>query len=211
MHSDQPAHHMKRRAVISGLRKNGESFPAEASISKVCVNGRIIVTSILQDITELQQAYEDLAHQASHDALTELPNRTLINSHLEHAFEVARRNHQKVAVLFLDLDRFKSVNDSLGYLIGDKLLIEVAARLSACARKEDTIGRLVGDEFLVIMEGLHKAPDAGILANKFIDSFARPFMIEGHELFMSTSIGLSIFPDDGEESAGQVSQADVAM
>lgn len=209
--SDEDSRHMKRRAEISGLKKNGEQFPAEASISKVHVNGKVIVTSILQDITDRKQAYEKLDHQANHDSLTNLPNRTLLNDRLKHAFERGRRDNSKVAVLFLDLDRFKSVNDTLGYSVGDKLLVEVSERLTSRMREEDTIGRLVGDEFLIFMEGLNKASDAGILAQKLADSFVDPFMIEGHELFMSTSIGISIFPDNGEKQSEQISNADVAM
>jgi len=207
----EDSRHMKRRAEIAGFRKNGEQFPAEASISKVHANGKVIVTSILQDITDRKKAYEKLVHQANHDSLTNLPNRILLNDRLEHAFECARRDKNKIAVLFLDLDRFKSVNDSLGYSVGDKLLVAVSERLTSRMREEDTIGRLVGDEFLIFMEGLNKASDAGVLAQRFVDSFVAPFMIEGHELFVSTSIGISIFPDDGEKQSEQISNADVAM
>ncbi len=209
--SDESSRHMKRRAEITGLRKNGEQFPAEASISKVYINDKIIVTSILQDITERKLVYEKLAHQANHDSLTSLPNRALLNDRLEHAFERARRDNNKVAVLFLDLNRFKNVNDSYGYSVGDKLLVEVSERLTSRMREEDTIGRLVGDEFLIIMEELNRASDAGVLAQKLADSFTEPFIIEGHELFMSTSIGISVFPDDGEKRSEQISNSDVAM
>jgi len=208
---DSAAPDMQQRTEVVGLRGNGEQFPAETSVSKAHINGTVLVISILQDITEHKLAHEKLAHQASYDALTSLPNRVLLNDRLEHAFERARRDKNRVAVLFLDLDRFKNVNDSLGYAVGDKLLVEVSERLVSRLREEDTIGRLIGDEFLIIMEGLSKAEDAGVLAHKLADSFAEPFIIEGHELYMSTSIGISIFPDDGERKSALISHADVAM
>ncbi len=209
--SDDGSRHMKRRAEISGLRKNGEEFPAEASISKTYLNGKVIVTSILHDITDRKQAHKRLIHQANHDLLTNLPNRALLNKQLEHTFERARHDNSKVAVLFLDLDRFKNVNDSFGYSVGDKLLIEVSERLTSLLHEEDTIGRLIGDEFLIILGGLHSVSDVEEMVNRLVESFADPFIIKGHKLYMSTSIGISIFPDDGEDIDELISSADVAM
>ncbi|NOQ13837.1 MAG: EAL domain-containing protein [Methyloprofundus sp.] len=161
-----------------------------------------------QELTELTRQLE---HQAYHDTLTGLSNRVTFDDHLQLAIKQARRHKQKLAVLFLDLDRFKIINDTLGHGIGDKLLIRVAKRLSACLRESDTLARLGGDEFAVLLPQIHQASEAAEVAKKITTVIAETIMVEGYSLHVTTSLGISLFPDDGEESEVIVKNADTAM
>jgi diguanylate cyclase (GGDEF)-like protein/PAS domain S-box-containing protein len=164
-----------------------------------------------RDITDRKTAQARINYLATRDPLTELPNRVLFNDRLEQGIVAARRSGQSLAVMFIDLDRFKNINDSLGHQVGDHLLKQVAARMLECIRKGDTLSRLGGDEFVVTLEGLQQAEDAAQVASKIIKALARPFEILGHTLNTSCSIGISIFPFDGDDERALMKNADTAM
>ena len=160
---------------------------------------------------ELKKQKDVLAHQAHHDALTGLPNRVLFNDRLEQSLEKAKRNETKVALLFIDLDHFKEINDSLGHETGDKILKVVTQRLEETIREEDTLARLGGDEFTVVIEDLQQGQDASLLARKILKVLATPIVIEDNMLYVSSSIGISLYPDDGGSSVNLLKYADSAM
>ena len=164
-----------------------------------------------RDITDRKAAEERISYLATRDPLTELPNRVLFNDRLEQGIVAARRTGQSLALLFIDLDRFKNINDSLGHQVGDLLIKEVAERMQHCIRKGDTVSRLGGDEFVVTLEGLQQAEDAAQVAGKIIKSVSRPFHIAGHTLNTSCSIGISIFPLDADDDRALMKNADTAM
>jgi len=164
-----------------------------------------------RDITDRKAAEARISYLATRDPLTELPNRVLFNDRLEQGIVAARRTNQSLALLFIDLDRFKNINDSLGHQVGDLLLREVGTRMLGCIRKGDTLSRLGGDEFVVTLEGLQQAEDAAQVAGKIIKALARPVEIAGHTLTTSCSIGISIFPMDAEDDRTLMKNADTAM
>ena len=170
-----------------------------------------LLKGTLQDITERKQTEAKLNHLAHHDALTDLPNRVLFRDRLEHALARAKRDHSLVAVNCLDLDRFKEVNDTLGHAVGDRLLQSVADRLLAEVRGVDTVARLGGDEFAVIQVGLARPQDVSVLANRLVASLSRPFNIDGHEILISTSAGITLFPEDADNPDQLLVNADIAM
>lgn len=198
---------------IWNRRKNGEVYPAWETISAVRDgNGDIVnYVSVLSDISSIKEAENRLRHLAHHDSLTDLPNRVAFLANLEQALEHAQRNQKKVALLFLDLDRFKLVNDTLGHDIGDELLKSVAQRLKRTVRGEDLVARLGGDEFTVMIEGLAHAQDAALLARKVIDTIVEPIKLQQHDISTSTSIGIGIYPDDAHSVSGLLKAADAAM
>jgi diguanylate cyclase (GGDEF)-like protein len=163
-----------------------------------------------EDITERQSAEDRIGHMARHDALTDLPNRVLMRERLEHELKRVKRG-ENLAVLCLDLDHFKSVNDTLGHPIGDELLKLVADRLRGCTREPDTIARLGGDEFAIIMTKMQKANDPAILARRVRESIIKPYQIEGHQIITDISIGISLSPDDGTEPDELLKNADMAL
>jgi len=163
------------------------------------------------EIVERRQAEARVQHMAYHDSLTGLPNRILLSDRLDRAMLSAQRSKRHLAVMFLDLDRFKTINDSLGHMTGDHLLKEVARRLSHAVRASDTVARLGGDEFVVLAPGLHSAEEAGQVAEKIIAALAAPFPLEGHTLHITPSIGVCIYPDDGQDVDTLMRHADAAM
>jgi diguanylate cyclase (GGDEF)-like protein/PAS domain S-box-containing protein len=163
------------------------------------------------DITERKRAEQRIEELATRDALTGLPNRLLLNDRLGHALVNARRKGELLALLFIDLDNFKTVNDSLGHPVGDAMLKQVAARLSAVMRKGDTLARLGGDEFVVLLEGLREAEDAGAVAQKVLRALAEPLMVDGRSLTSSCSVGISVYPADGLDGTTLLRNADMAM
>ncbi|MCA1830259.1 MAG: EAL domain-containing protein, partial [Actinobacteria bacterium] len=165
----------------------------------------------ITDISERKQAQERLAYQAFHDDITRLPNRTALMDRLEHAIVRARRAKTRTAVLFLDLDGFKAVNDRFGHEMGDQLLLAVAQRLQMTMRLEDTIGRLGGDEFTIIAENLSDAADAIRVAQRALNTLRHPFMVEGREIFISASIGIVVSESGEETAADMLREADLAM
>lgn len=160
---------------------------------------------------ELKKQQDILAHQAHHDALTGLPNRFLFNDRLEQSCERCKRNKKKLALLFIDLDRFKEINDSLGHITGDEILKVVSQRLRTIVRYEDTISRFGGDEFTLIIEDLHQAQDVSSLAQKIIEVLAKPIIIENNVLYVTSSIGISLYPEDGVLAQNLLKYADSAM
>lgn len=160
---------------------------------------------------ELKKKEKSLDHLAHHDPLTQLPNRLLFTDRLDQSLLSAKRSNSSVALLFIDLDQFKEINDSFGHSLGDLLLQEVSARLQACIRESDTLARLGGDEFTIITGALGRAEDASIIAQHLIDEFKRPCIVDGHRLHVTLSIGISLFPDDGINSEELLRNADTAM
>jgi diguanylate cyclase (GGDEF)-like protein len=160
---------------------------------------------------QLQQSEERLSTLAYHDTLTELPNRLLFQDRLELAVAQSHRHRKGLAVLFLDVDRFKVINDSLGHSVGDRLIRDVAARLRACVREGDTVARLGGDEFTVLLPDIQQAVDAAKVASKVLEALRMPFALDGRELFLTASLGISVYPDDGRDAETLVKNADAAM
>ena len=164
-----------------------------------------------RDVTERKKMEEEIRHMAQHDALTDLPNRRLLQEIIKIETAQAKRHQTKMALLLLDLDRFKEVNDTLGHEVGDELLKEVSARFKANIRASDTVSRTGGDEFTFVVADINKADDAADVAQKIVASLQKPFFISGHELHVTTSMGISIYPDDGEETDSLIRYADIAM
>lgn len=198
---------------ISNRRKNGEIYPSWLTISAVRNRDKFIThfVAVFADISSLKQAQARLDYQAHHDPLTGLPNRTLFESRLHAALTHCREAGSLGAVLFLDLDRFKHINDSLGHPVGDLLLKGIAQRLKENLRDIDTVARLGGDEFIILLPGLQAASDAEAIATKLLNSFSAPFQAGEHEFFISTSIGTAMFPSDGADVPTLIKNADAAM
>jgi diguanylate cyclase (GGDEF)-like protein/PAS domain S-box-containing protein len=195
-------------------RKSGEIYPQLLTISTIYNEQRQPTRHIglFVDITQLRQNQAQLEFMAHHDPLTKLPNRALAESRLEQEIEQAHRHHRQLSVLFIDLDRFKQVNDSFGHLVGDELLVSVAQRLNERLREGDTLGRLGGDEFILIASPLQDKQDAAIIARDLINALSEPFMLSnGVEVFIGGSIGISLFPDNGISVADLTKNADAAM
>ena len=198
---------------IWNRRKNGEIFPAWENISVVKNDAGEFqqYVAIMSDISPIKAAEERLSRLAHQDILTGLANRYLFSAHLEQALERAKRHQQKVALLFLDLDRFKLINDTLGHTTGDQLLQEIGQRLKHCARAEDMVARLGGDEFTIIMEGIDHPEDAAVLARKIIAATSEPVRLDTGEVVTSASVGISIFPNDADTVDDLAKAADAAM
>jgi diguanylate cyclase (GGDEF)-like protein/PAS domain S-box-containing protein len=198
---------------IWNRRKYGETYPEWLSISAVKNHAGEIrnYVAIFSDITERKQAEARVQFLAHYDALTELPNRILFADRLNQALLSAARNHAMLAVMFLDLDRFKLVNDSFGHAAGDLLLKEVARRLLRSVRASDTVSRQSGDEFVILLSDIGNHDDWANVAQKILHSASEPFHIEGNELHVGCSIGISLYPDDGADAGTLLKKADTAM
>lgn len=201
---------IRGREVIA-VRKNGEHFPMELSASEMVLGGLRYFVGIARDITERKLAEQKIAHLAHYDYLTDLPNRALFLNGLEHSILLAKRNNHKVAVLFLDLDGFKRVNDTLGHEAGDLLLREVSKRLKKVIRCSDAVARLGGDEFTFVLDNIGSDENASLMANKIIDALSESFDLKGQRCHVGGSIGISIFPDDSKDIETLIKQADDAM
>ncbi|MGV7211352.1 EAL domain-containing protein [Oxalobacteraceae bacterium A2-2] len=195
------------------LRKNGEQYLEWLTVSAVRdAKGRTThYVGVFSDITKAKESQEKLDHLAHHDPLTALPNRLLFNDRLQHALQRAGRDGEQLALLFIDLDRFKNVNDTLGHHIGDELLKQVARALHDKLREGDTLARLGGDEFIVLLENVENPFAASQVAEKLVSMFEQPFMVAGHELFVTCSVGISLFPSDAADLNMLIRNADVAM
>ncbi|MBX4138007.1 EAL domain-containing protein [Pseudomonas rhodesiae] len=198
---------------ISNRRKSSELYPSWLTISAVRNRENVVThfVAVFADISSLKLAQARLDYQAHHDPLTGLPNRTLFENRLQAALNGHQQTGKQGAVLFLDLDRFKHINDSLGHPVGDLLLKGIALRLKEQLRDIDTVARLGGDEFIILLPGLQHEGDAEHLANKLLACFTPPFQAGEHEFFISASIGTSLYPQDGTDVATLVKNADAAM
>ncbi len=201
------------RGEIWNRKKSGEAYPEWLTITAIRDDeGKTIqYVSVFHDITELKRTEEQVKYLAYHDALTKLPNRTLLLDRLTVALAHARRKQNRIAVMFLDLDHFKRINDSLGHAVGDRFLQDVATRIKSCLRKDDTVGRVGGDEFIILLEDV-SAPEAAVsIARKIIRTMREPFEYQGHQLYAGVSIGISFFPDDADAPEILIRNADMAM
>jgi len=198
---------------IWNRKKCGTLYPEFLSIAPVKdEQGEITqYIGLFSDISKLKAGEAQLHHQAHYDALTGLPNRVLLNEHLSQVLKQTRRNKTKAALLFLDLDRFKQVNDTLGHPAGDQVLKLASERLLKAVRESDTVARSGGDEFILLLPGIEERKEAGTVARKIIRALSRPFEIEGHHVFLGASIGITILPEDGEISRKLFRNADMAM
>jgi diguanylate cyclase (GGDEF)-like protein/PAS domain S-box-containing protein len=207
---------------IDFRKKNGEIFPAEVSSSLFKIGGREVIQGIVRDVTDRKRAVEQIAFMAYHDPLTNLPNRHLLKDRLQQTLAASKQYNRMLAVLFLDLDNFKRINDTLGHDEGDKLLKSVADRIQGYIRNSDsiarleagqgetTVARLGGDEFTIVLTEIKHINDAAKVAQRILDLFHEPFEIESHELFITTSIGISVCPDDGDTVDTLLKHADTA-
>ncbi|HEX7774381.1 MAG TPA: diguanylate cyclase, partial [Pyrinomonadaceae bacterium] len=169
------------------------------------------IACFVVDLSQNKQTQEKLNHLAYHDALTDLPNQVLFKDRLKQAIALSRRNDHMQAVLLLNLDRFKTINDSLGYTAGDRLLQSVAQRLTSCVRESDTVARFGGDEFAVLLTNIPRAQDAANVARAIKQALDQAFIFEDQEIFVSSSIGISMYPHDGRDTAGLLKTAGVAL
>lgn len=209
-----------RREGTASLREQeirrtdtGQAASDERSIMLQQANSRLVVSVIEANklAEQVETTKSALHHLAHHDVLTGLPNRMLLQDRLSQAIELARRQGTQLAVLFMDLDRFKHINDSLGHAVGDRLLKSVAQRLADSVRHSDTISRQGGDEFVVLLSTIKRAEDAALSAQKILAALAVPHLIDQHELHVSVSVGISIYPDDGQDAEILLEGADSAM
>ena len=192
-------------------RKDGSTFPVEGNISYVTNGKESYLLAVIRDISHRKAQEQMIWQQANYDPLTNLPNRRLVNDRLQQAILTANRAKSHVAVLYLDLDRFKEVNDSLGHSMGDQLLVETSKRLLTCIRDSDTLARLGGDEFTLILNDISHKLDIDKIAGKILSRFKRAFTLGDHQVFISTSIGISIYPDDATDGQNLLKNADQAM
>jgi diguanylate cyclase (GGDEF)-like protein/PAS domain S-box-containing protein len=198
---------------IWNRRRNGEIYPEWLTINVVKNDAGQIVNhvGVFSDITKRKAAEEQMLFLAHHDGLTSLPNRGLFSERLNHAVARAHRTQDKMAVMFMDIDNFKQVNDSLGHHTGDQLLQVVAQRLTACVREGDTVARLGGDEFTVILESISRSDDASLIAQKIIHALTQPMLLDGQELAVTASVGISLYPHDSQQPDELIKYADAAM
>ena len=201
------------KGEIFDCTRGGQIVPLLESISEVRdAEGKLTHhIAVITDISPIKETQRRLDFLANHDPLTDLPNRLLFNDRLQHAIKRARRGSLSVALLFIDLDHFKAVNDSHGHQVGDLLLVEIAKRLNALIRSADTLARLGGDEFVILMEALPSPLAAAQVADKIVASLKQPFNINGLSLHIGCSIGIALYPEDGEDATTMMKNADAAM
>jgi len=202
---------LNERIELNALRKSGEVFPIELSISQIKVNGTTYFSSFLRDISQRKENEAEIRHWANYDALTGLPNRRMFEDHLCHEVKLAQRKRFGFSLLFIDLDHFKEVNDSLGHSKGDKLLKIAATRLSNCVRNSDVVARLGGDEFVILLSFASERFDIAEVIRKIHEEISKPFEISGHLAYVTASIGVTSYPADGETSEELMNNADQAM
>ncbi len=202
---------MRSNCVL--VRRDGVEISVEDSVAGLHdrVGTATGVVVVFRDVSAIREASLRMAHSAQHDYLTGLPNRMLLNDRLSQAIVLARRHGKQTALLFLDVDGFKHINDSLGHSIGDRLLQSIAARLVDCARASDTVSRQGGDEFVVLLSEMEQPEDAAIAATRILKAVSTAHRIDEHELHVTTSIGVSVYPDDGLDAETLIKNADTAM
>ena len=201
------------RGELWNRRKNGEVFPQWQTISSVLDENGLLThyVGVFSDISQIKHSQQQLDYLAHHDALTNLPNRLLLNERLDQAIRHAERHSRQLAVIFMDLDQFKHINDSLGHPAGDELLQEVAEKIQGAMRQGDTVARIGGDEFVVILEDVVYPEAAGVAARKIMRAIARPFRLQEQEVRITGSLGISLYPRDGADPATLLRNADAAM
>ena len=195
------------------VRRDGFEFGIENIVTPVHdSDGRVTGAVVsFHDVTASRASSLEMAHLAQHDFLTDLPNRMLFNDRLAQAISLANRQDKQLAVMFVDLDHFKKINDSLGHGVGDRLLQSVAERLLACVRRSDTVCRMGGDEFVILLSQVEREEDAAFSARKVLRAFAVPHIIDNKSLDINVSIGVSTFPSDGPDAGSLMDKADTAM
>ena len=195
------------------VRRDGIEFGIESKVTLIRDQHGSITEAVVafHDVSEARARSLEMSHSAQHDVLTDLPNRVLFNDRLTQAITLAQRQGKQLAVMFVDLDHFKKINDSLGHDVGDKLLQSVAARLTACIRRSDTVSRLGGDEFVVLLSQVEHAEDAAFSARKILRALTAPHVIDNKNLDINVSIGVSTYPSDGQDAEGLINRADNAM
>ncbi|RMG91872.1 MAG: sensor domain-containing diguanylate cyclase [Zetaproteobacteria bacterium] len=196
---------------VTALRKNGESFPLELSVNRLDLDDGLYFVGVVRDISARKQAEEKIRQLAHYDALTGLPNRSLFFERLSQAMAQARRYGHQLGLLFIDLDGFKPINDKHGHDIGDLVLKEVARRFRQCVRESDTVARIGGDEFVVLLPELEGLEGARSVANKLLQALAEPVQAKDVSCSLGCSIGVALFPDHGRDVDQLVKQADLAM
>jgi len=184
---------------------------AESESEKNRELNRTLEQKVLERTKELQAAMEKTQHMATHDVLTGLPNRSMFSQRLNYAIQAAQRYQRQFAVLFIDLDRFKIINDTLGHEAGDQLLQEIATRLKQSLRAVDVVGRLGGDEFIILIEEVNELNQVVIVADKILTNIIKPITLMGQECRITASIGISMFPKDAEDEQSLMKNADIAM
>ncbi|MBC8006755.1 MAG: EAL domain-containing protein [Prolixibacteraceae bacterium] len=195
------------------IRRDGVESAIEDSAAPIHDRGGRVTGAVIvfRDVSAAQAIRQKMAHLAQHDFLTDLPNRMLLSDRVTTSISLARRHDKKRALLFLDMDRFKHINDSLGHQVGDKLLQSVAQRLVECVRGSDTVSRQGGDEFVVLLSEMQHAEDAARSADKMLRALAEPHIVAGKELHITASIGISVYPDDGKDAETLIKCSDTAM
>ena len=202
----------KWEGVFINKRKDDSLYHEKVSIMPIFIDDKLVnYLAIKLNITDYIEEKEKVEYMAYHDYLTKLPNRLNIENYLENRLKVAKRQNTKIAILFIDLDRFKGINDTLGHSVGDELLIEVASRLKQSLRKSDMLSRFGGDEFIVVIDGMDDNYSAAYVCEKILKLFALPIQTKQHQLNITLSIGISIFPDDAQNSTKLFKYADIAM
>jgi diguanylate cyclase (GGDEF)-like protein/PAS domain S-box-containing protein len=196
---------------LVALRDDGSRIPVDVALSRMQVDARWVGIAVLRDISQRKAQHAELERMALHDALTGLPNRTLLNDRIAQATNAARRSGEAMAVLLLDLDRFKEVNDTLGHLVGDRLLTLIGPRLRQPLREADTVARLGGDEFAILLPGPTDIPAACGIAERIVEAFREPFAVDDMALEVGISIGVALYPDHGEAAEPLLQHADAAM
>lgn len=202
---------MEREGEVVGVRPDGSAFPVEAERHPTVLHGRRLFVETVHDVTEQRRTEAHLTGLAYHDALTQLPNRLLFDDRLRMEMARARRHGQQLAVLFIDLDRFKAVNDQHGHEMGDLLLQKVAQRLRGCLRESDTVSRRGGDEFTVILGDVHGPDDAAQLAQEIVEQMGTPFQVRNVSLQIGASVGVCLYPDQAHDVSSLMVGADEAM
>ncbi len=200
-----------KKLDLKGQRKDGTTFPVDISLGPLKTEQGLWVVAAVRDVSEREQYAAEILHQATHDALTGLPNRTLFHEFLVHGMAQARRAESLLAVLFLDLDGFKNINDTLGHAAGDELLRTVAKRIVDALRKGDVVARQGGDEFTIQLQDIKEAQDITLIADKLMEAIAKPYYAGSHEFHITASIGITVFPLDDNDADSLLRNADTAM
>lgn len=193
------------------IRKDASPFPAEITIASMRFDDGLYTVLSIRDISRQKEQEEHILYQAQYDLLTHVPNRFLARDRTEQAMRNADRHKTQLALMFIDLDGFKKVNDSLGHDVGDNLLQQAAKRFQSCLKENHTLARHGGDEFLILLEDIHSATDAELIAEQILQQFTHPFMIQNKQLIVTTSIGISIYPDDASDYRSLLRAADIGM